>query len=141
MDKQSPDSSIYQGMGRKQQPVRVEVGEAGAMLLLTAAFIHRTIQDLINMRRCCPWQVVPRQDISREANRRGRKRGKEREREVKEEGGQERRGQQKEGRALRAAHCFSIILRVLPPSGFPNKFLIAATFYFSPGCWEVTALL
>lgn len=57
----------------------MEAGEAGAVLQLTAVFIHRTMQDLINVQRCCPWQVVPRQDISREANRPGRKRGEGRE--------------------------------------------------------------
>ena len=55
------------------------VGEAGAMLQLRAAFICRTVQDLINVQRCCPWQVVPWQGISREANRQGRKRGEGRE--------------------------------------------------------------
>lgn len=117
----------------------MEAGEAGAVLQLTAVFIHRTMQDLINVQRCCPWQVVPRQDISREANRPGRKRG-EVERQVEEKGGQERRGEGKEGREIRASHCFSITLRVLPPPGFPNKLLIAATSCFSPGCCEVTAL-
>lgn len=36
-------------MGRKQEPGCAEVGEAGAVLPLTAAFIRRAVQDLINM--------------------------------------------------------------------------------------------
>jgi len=57
----------------------VAAGEAGALLQLTVAFICRTVQDLINVQRYSPWQVVPWQDISREANRPGRKRREGRE--------------------------------------------------------------
>lgn len=53
-------------MGRKQEALCAKVGEAGAVLLLTVALIHRTEQDLIKVQKCCPWQVKPRQDISRE---------------------------------------------------------------------------
>lgn len=42
------------------------MGEAGAVLPLTAAAIRRTVQDLIKVQQCCPWQVVPQQDISKE---------------------------------------------------------------------------
>lgn len=42
-------------MGRKQEPVCVELGEAGAMLQLTAAFIHRAVQDPGNV-QVVPWQ-------------------------------------------------------------------------------------
>lgn len=80
---------------------------------------------------------MPQQDISRDANRLGRKR-----REGREMSGRRGRAgdEGKEGREIRAAHCFSITLWVLPAPGFPNKFLIAGTFYFSPGWCEVTAL-
>lgn len=109
------------------------------MLRLTAVFSHRAVQDLINVQPGCPWQVCHgRTSAGMQTDREGKEERVERQ--VEEEGGQERRGEGKEGGEIRAAHCFSITLWVLPAPGFPNKFLIAVTFYFSPGWCEVTAL-
>lgn len=117
----------------------MEMGEAAAMLQLTTAFICRTVQDLINVQRCCPWPVVPWQDISREAKRRGRRRG-----EGKETSGRRGRAGEEGAWEGRQGHEGSPLLLHHPtvqhPPGFPNKLLIAATFSFSLGCCEVTAL-